>query len=138
VMVIAGTLLYAQEKSIFEIILVVFIATVAKTLFAVGFYQLAALFEDRLPTSFLRWVGYDRDVVRDRVEHFSKGKRDDVVLLLLRLLPILPSLPVSLVCGFLKLDYKTYVWTSFVGFGIKNAGQLLIGYYGLEIIAWIG
>ena len=138
IMFVAGTLLYAQEKSTLEIIFVVLIATLAKTMFAVVFYQLAAFFEDRLSPKFLKWVGYDREIVRTRVAHFSKGKRDDIVMLLLRVLQVLPSLPVSLACGFLKLDYKTYVWTSFVGFGFKNAAQLLIGYYGLEIIAWIG
>jgi uncharacterized membrane protein YdjX (TVP38/TMEM64 family) len=53
-----------------------------------------------------------------------------LVLLVLRSLPIIPSIVVSAACGVFNISLRTYLWTTFVGTFIRNGIFFSILYFG--------
>ena len=64
-------------------------------------------------------------------KHFNGTWKDDVILLVLRSLPIMPTSLVSVVCGFIKLNMRTYLQSTFIGYFIRSFIFLYIGYTGM-------
>ena len=51
-----------------------------------------------------------------------------MVLFLLRAVPIIPTAPVSIVCGLIKLNLKTYLSSTFFGTLVRNIFYLYLGF----------
>jgi len=52
-------------------------------------------------------------------------------LFVLRALPVAPSSPISITCGLIKINIKTFLVTTFFGTIIRNVCYLYLGYTGL-------
>lgn len=61
--------------------------------------------------------------------YFSKHRVDEMVLLALRAIPILPIGLVSIVCGIVRIDRGEFLWTTFVGTLIRLTALGLAGWY---------
>ena len=88
--------------------------------------------EDILATRFGKMLGITHKEIENIGDRIDKGMRDDIVLLVLRSLPVVPSAPISVVCGLIKMDLKTFTWATFVGTFIRNMFYLVVGFSGLE------
>lgn len=138
VLVAVGTVVATQQGTFLQIVWLSVLSGFVKTVISYVFYVIADKIEDKIPAKVLRLVGYKKGEAEQFGKHLSKGWKDAVILVVLRTLPIVPSLPVSLICGFLKTDRNTYLWTSMVGFTIKSALYIVAGYAGLELLqAWL-
>jgi uncharacterized membrane protein YdjX (TVP38/TMEM64 family) len=67
--------------------------------------------------------------------HLNQGRRDGLVIFLLRAIPIIPTAPVSLVAGLIKIDMRTYLVYSFFGTLVRNVLYLYFGYTSLQAAA---
>ena len=54
-----------------------------------------------------------------------------MILLVIRALPIMPTSLVSVVCGFIKLNMRTYLQSTFIGYLIRSFIFLYLGYTGM-------
>ncbi len=128
---ITGTLLSTQQLGIPYLLFICALATVAKTVGAWLFYVLGDKLEDVAVPRFGKYIGVSHDDLEHFGEHFKGTHRDAWVLLGLRSVPVMPSTPISVICGILKINLKTFILSTYIGFYIRNLFFILLGFEGL-------
>ena len=83
--------------------------------------------EDLVLNKFGRFLGVSHKEVERMGSQLSGGIKDDLVMLALRAIPIIPTAPVSIISGLLKINLVTFLWTTFVGYTIRNYFYLYLG-----------
>lgn len=127
----AGGSALLQERIWVSIIWLALLAGAAKTVVCFGFYWLGDKAEDWLLRGRLgKWLGVSHQEVEALGAHFRGTRRDGWVLLLIRAIPFMPTTPVSLLAGIIKLDWRNYLWGTFIGLIIRSLFFLTIGYTG--------
>lgn len=134
VMTAAGSAVAAQGKMWWYILLVSLIGAVGKTLGALVVYILGDKAEDILIGKLGKFVGVTHKEVEMLGKHFQGGWRDDVILLVLRAIPIMPSAPISVMCGVIKLNLRTYITSTFIGTFFRNLLYVYLGYVSLSAV----
>lgn len=133
-----GALAAAQSRSWLGLIFLVALGAVGKTLGAWVLYWAADKLEDALIPRFGKYLGLTHAHVEAFGAKLGKGWKDEFVLLLARSLPIIPSAPISIACGLIKLPLRSYLWTTFVGTLIRNFLFALVGYLGSsQALTWL-
>ncbi len=128
---LSGSITAAQGLGIGYLLWICLLATAAKTVGAWLFYVLGDKLEDIAVPRFGKYIGVSHADVENFGAKFSGTWRDEVVLLLLRSIPVMPSTPISLVCGILKIKLRTFFIATFFGFYVRNLIFMLLGYTGL-------
>ena len=131
VMMLAGTIAHARNHPLAYLLLLSILASIGKTLGSWVFYILADKAEDVVLSRFGKILQISHKEVENIGKHFSGGLKDDLVLFVLRALPIVPTSLVSLVCGLIKLDLRTYLRSTFFGYFIRSFIFLYLGYTGI-------
>lgn len=132
VMTLAGSVAAAQNHAVIFIFWLALVGAFGKTLGALLLYFVTDKFEDFFLARFGKFLGVAHTEVENIGKHFSGSKWDDVILLIIRSLPIVPSAPVSIVCGFIKFNFKSFVTWTFFGTVIRNLFFLYFGYLGIS------
>ncbi len=132
VMSATGTLINTQQKGILFLLLAGLVGSVAKTIGCWFWYFLADKGEDFILTRFGKYIGFSHNEVESIGKHFKNNENDFLILLLTRAIPLMPTTPVSVVAGIIKIDMKKYLLASFAGNFIRNMMFLYIGYVGGE------
>lgn len=129
----SGSLALAQNKTIYYLVFLGVIGAIAKTLASLLTYWVADKAEDFITKGkFSKFLGLESNDIERYGKMFSEGAKDEIILIILRALPFVPSLPVSLVAGLIKIDIKSFAWSTAVGIFIRNMFYLLISFYGLQ------
>jgi len=131
VMTTAGTLAHTQNHTLLYLFWLALAASLGKTIASWLYYVLADKTEDLILTRFGKSVGISHNEIENIGNHFNGTWRDDVILLVVRALPIMPTSLVSVVCGFIKLNMRTYLQSTFIGYFIRSFIFLYIGYTGM-------
>jgi len=131
VMMSAGTISRAQHRGFLYLLWIALIAAVFKTLGCWFFYFLGDKAEDVVTLRFGKFLGLSHKEVEKVGKLFSGSSRDGIVLALIRTFPIMPTTPISLACGFIKMDLKTYIVSTLVGVFWRSLMFLYVGYSGL-------
>jgi len=76
--------------------------------------------------SVRRWVSWD-DVVRIQ-RYFARGRSDELLLVVLRSMPLVPGIGLSVLCGLLRFPLKEYVICTFLGFFIWASVLAVMGW----------
>lgn len=134
VMTLAGSLAASQSAPAIYLLVLGLIGAIGKTLGSYLVYYVADKAEDILLTKFGKLLGVSHKEVESIGRHLNKGRRDDIVLFLLRAIPIVPTAPVSIVCGLIKLNKRTYIVSTFFGTLVRNAIYLYFGYTSIEAL----
>lgn len=132
IMVTAGSVARVQGKMWVWLVLFALLGAVGKTLACLIYYTLADVFEDVLVPRFGKYIGVTHEDIEAMGARMGKRRGDHWLMIGLRALPVVPSVPISLVAGIIKVERGLFIWTTFVGTFIKNAGYLLIGFFGLR------
>lgn len=132
VMTLAGSIAASQEGSISYLFWICALATLAKTVGAWLFYVLGDRLEHLAVPRFGRYIGVTHQDIESLRARFSGTWKDEVTLVLLRLIPVMPSTPVSLVCGILKINLRTFFFSTYAGFYVRNMIFFSLGYTGLS------
>lgn len=131
--VTVGTLAYEQGHGFYFLLLIALTGTIGKTLSTIGTYWIADKFEDVITHSRLgKILGVDENEVEKYGRYLDGTRKDDVILLFLRSAPFVPTKLVSVLCGFIKINIWTYVWTTFIGTYIRFLFFILVAYEGLR------
>lgn len=133
VMATAGSLAKAQNQGFLYLALLALISSVSKTATSWFFYFFADKAEDLLTKRFGRFLGFSHKDVEGIGKYFDGTVKDDIILALLRAFPLMPSPPVSVACGFIKLNLITYLRSTVIGSFIRSFIFLYLGFSGLEI-----
>lgn len=131
VMTIAGSLAVAQGKIWTDLVILALIGAVGKTLGCYILYIASDKLEDIVIGKFGKFFGLSHKEIESLGMHFSGGLRDDIIIFLARAIPIVPTAPVSIVCGAIKIRLRTYLVSTFLGTIIRNMFYLYLGYVGL-------
>jgi len=129
----AGSMAISQNKTVLYLLFLAFIGACAKTCASSLMYWLADKLEDVITKGKIgKLLGLESDDIERYGKMFSKGKKDDILLVILRALPFVPTLPVTIVAGLIKMDFKTFFVSTLIGIFFRNAFYLLAAFYGLK------
>jgi len=131
VLTTAGSITKAQNNPISYILFIAVIASISKTFGGWLLYILTDKIEDVFTSKFGKFIGISSNDVEKIGGYFNGGKKDWLVLFILRSLPIFPSSPISITSGLIKIRMKTFLITTFTGTIVRNLCYLYLGYAGL-------
>ena len=131
---LAGSITATQQLGIPYLLWICALATLAKTVGAWLFYVLGDKLEDMAVPRFGKYIGVRHQDLEHFGGHFKGTWKDEVVLLLLRAIPVMPSTPISLLCGILKINLTTFLLATYAGFFVRNGTFMLLGYTGLAAV----
>lgn len=131
-MLLGGSLARVQYAGMWMLVLMAFTGAIGKLLGSLVYYVFADKIEDIVVPRYGKYIGVTHEQLELVGKKLGKGWKDDAVLLILRLLPVVPSAPVSVACGLFKIDLRTFIITTFLGSLFRNLFYLLIGYYGWD------
>ncbi len=137
VMTLAGSMVATNESPFWYLFIVAVIAALGKTIGAVILYFLADKSEDVILSKLGRFIGVTHKQVERIGDRFQGTPRDYVTLLVIRATPIIPSAPISLVCGLIALPKKLFIISTFFGTIVRDFVYLYIGFTGLSAAAEI-
>lgn len=132
IMTLSGSLASSQKQPLTIIFYLALIGALSKTVGAWLVYFIADKLEDIIIDRFGKILGVSHKDTEGFGQYLNKGRRDYFVLFFLRALPIIPTAPVSVVSGLIKVNLKTYISASFFGTIFRNLFYLYLGYTSLE------
>lgn len=130
----AGSIANASEYAVVFLFWLSFVGNVGKIIGSIFYYVLGDKLEDVVVRKFGKYLGVTHRQVESLGKRFSGHWRDGVTLFFLRLLPFMPTTPVSLACGVIRMPMKTFAVATFAGNFVKDFFYLLIGYMGLAAV----
>ena len=83
----------------------------------------------KITRKFGRYIGLDWSHVENLSQKFQAGHIDEAVLIFLRIVPIFPIGIVSIFCGFVRIKWKEFLWTTFFGTLFRFIGLAMLGWY---------
>ena len=127
VMTLAGSLSASAAQPLSYLFYLAIIGSLAKTAASYVVYVISDKAEDVVLTKFGRFLGVSHKEVEKFGAQLSGGWTDNLVMLALRAIPIIPTAPVSIIAGLLKLDVTTFLWTTANGYAFRNYFYLYLG-----------
>lgn len=127
VMTLGGSLAASAGLHWLSLLYLAVIGSLAKTVASYVVYFVSDKAEDLVLGKFGRFVGVTHKDVEKLGSQLSGGWKDDAVMFALRAIPIIPTAPISIISGLLKVNLLTFFWTTFVGYIIRNYFYLYLG-----------
>lgn len=134
VMTLAGSLAAAGTHHWLYLVYLALIGAVAKTAASYLVYYVSDKAEDVILTRFGKFVGVSHKEVERFGSQLSGDWKDHLIMLALRAVPIIPTAPVSIISGLLKIDLVTFLWTTAVGYTVRNYFYLYLGATSLDAL----
>lgn len=132
VMTLAGSIAESQGSPFWYLFIVAVIAATGKTIGSILLYFLADKVEDVVLSRIGKFVGITHAEVEKFGQRFSGQKRDFFTLLVIRSTPIIPSAPISLICGFVRINFRFFIIATFFGTIIRDFVYLYFGFTSLQ------
>ncbi len=131
VMTLAGSIAQAQHALWVYLLWLALIGAVGKTLGSWLVYFVSDKAEDLVVNKFGKFLGVSHKEIENIGKHFYGDFRDDLIIMLARALPIMPTAPVSIACGVVKVNLRSYLLGTFLGTYLRNVMYLWLGFAGL-------
>ncbi|HRH94216.1 MAG TPA: VTT domain-containing protein [Candidatus Peribacteria bacterium] len=128
---LVGSIAAAQSYTWPEVALVCAIGCIGKTLGAWVFYAIGYVFEGVVVSRYGKYIGVSHSEIEQFGRRFTGGWKDAVVLFLIRSIPMMPSTPVTLACGIVRLRTRTFLITTYLGFFVREMFFVVLGYSGV-------
>ncbi len=134
VMALMGSLAAAQDTTLIYLILLILIGAAGKTIGGLIIYLIADKGEDFITKKFGSFLGISTQDIESIGKRLNGGWKDDMILFLLYASPFVPSAPISIVCGLVKINMRTYLTSAFLGATAKNAFYFYLGHMGFSAL----
>ncbi len=131
VMTLGGSLAASVNSGVAYLLLLALTGTAGKSIGSYGIYLVADKFENVVAGRWGKYIGISHQQIEAIGKRLGKGWKDNIVIFILRALPIMPTAPVSFVAGLLKMDVKGYVISTALGVFVRNIFYLYLGYTSL-------
>ncbi len=133
VMTTAGLLAQVEGHTPFFLLWLVMLGNFGKILGSLGWYVVGDKLEDVVVGKFGKVFGLSHaDIERIGKKFTGNDWRDGAFIFLLRSIPFFPSLAVSLACGVIKIQLRTFLIASYLGNFFKDLVYILLGYFGAQ------
>lgn len=76
-----------------------------------------------------KFLGVSWEDIEKAQDKFKSSSSDDLLLFILRAIPIVPSVAISVFCGFIRFDLKNYLIITFLGTLIR---AFILGFIGWQ------
>ncbi|MEK7633546.1 MAG: VTT domain-containing protein [Patescibacteria group bacterium] len=126
-LIVSKIVTYNQKFTFLYILLLTSIAVFGKTIGSIFLYFVADKTEDFFIGRFGRLFKISHRDVENIGKRFNGSWKDIFVLIFLRAIPIIPTTPLSLVCGIIKLNIRTFIVSAFIGSFIRIFILLYLG-----------
>jgi membrane protein DedA with SNARE-associated domain len=127
VMGTAGYIAHQQGHGILFFFWLAIIGTIGKTFASWVFYLIGEKAGEPIVHSWGKYVGLNQKQLDRAHSWMNKVWWDEVLLVFLRVIPIIPTFILSIACGVIKIRMRTFLWTTFVGSVVRNF-----------VIVWLG
>lgn len=136
VMMLAGSIigLSTLKLSIINMVFISAIGALGKTLAALIVYYVSDKSEDLVVGKFGKFFGITKGSVEALGKYLDKKRSEFPILFLLRVIPIFPSTPISVVAGIIKVNIRSYISSTFWGTTIRNMFYMILGYSSFEAL----
>lgn len=131
VMTITGSIAQAQGHMLGYLVVVALIGAAGRVVGTTFLYVVADFAEDIIIGKFGGFLGVSHREVEQIGSRFNGTARDYLTLIALRTIPVMPSSPISVVCGLIKLNYRVFAIGTAIGSVFRNLFFLWIGFTGL-------
>jgi membrane protein DedA with SNARE-associated domain len=132
VLTLAGSIAAARDWGFWHVIVLALLAGAGKLLAAWLLYILGDKAGYWMVGKWGGVLGLSHEKVRGWSTSFKGGWWDDVLLIFLRAVPIMPASPISVLCGALKINLRTYLTSTFIGYSLRSLFFLWLGYAGTD------
>ncbi len=134
VMAAVGSAAYAQNKAFIVLAWLALLGSAGKTIGAWFIYFVADKMEDVVIEKFGKFLGVSHEQVEAIGKKMKGNWKDLLALFVLRALPVVPSSPVSAVCGIIKVEMRIYLIATFAGNFFRNFFYIYVGYSGIAAL----
>lgn len=118
-----------SEAALYAFGPIAFAGAIGVTCGAFVMYVLAYYGGKPLIIRFGRCIGVKWYEIEQAHGFFSRGFADEIILIVLRALPIFPISVISLVCGVIRIRPLVFAITTFLGSFVRIGGLSLLGWY---------
>lgn len=132
IMTLSGSIAKAQQHSLVYLLVLAIFGAFGKTIASWILYVIADKAEDIIITKYGKFFGVTHKEIESIGKMFNNSWKDNFFLFVARAIPIIPSAPISVVCGIIKLNVKTYILSTFLGTIVRNLLYLYVGFIGLS------
>ncbi len=133
VMIATGSMASFQGYLFYSLFGLALLGALGKTLGASVVYYVVDKVEDLLASRIARFIGVTHEQIEAFGARLSKSSFDYVILTVLRALPVVPSSLLSVGCGLLKINFKLFVLSTFIGSAIRDFIYIYLGYVGTRV-----
>jgi len=134
VMTTASVLAQVQQYTWAQYLFLILLATVAKTVSTFLVYLVSDKAEDLLVGKFGHYFGLSHSHIEKIGLLLTKSNWGNVLFLIARALPIVPTFPVSVGAGVIKFPIRSYISLTFLGILIRNTFYLLVAMFGWNFL----
>lgn len=92
-------------------------------------YLLAYFGGEFLVNRMKKYLGFDWQMVEKARDRFIKGSRDELAIVFLRTIPVVPVSLISAVCGAVQIPARTFYFYTFLGLMGRS---LILGFLGWQ------
>lgn len=131
---IVGSLASAKGNSYLFLLLLAMIGGIGKTFASLILYVCADKLEDVFIKKLGPLVGITHEDVESIGKRLTKDWRDDAIVFSLRAIPIAPTASVSVVCGLIKMNVRSFLLMTFAGYSIRLLFLLTIAFLGVDLL----
>lgn len=131
VMMLAGSISASQRISLLFILVLALIGAFSKTIGSFIIYVIADKAEDIIISKFGKFLGVSRSDTEGLGKFLGEGKREGFAIFLMRAIPVMPTAPVSVIAGLIKVNLRSYLFSTFLGLIVRNSIYLYLGYTSL-------
>ena len=132
VMMVAATRLAAENSGWYAYLWLIMVGSVGKTLASLFLYWIGNKGELVVVQKYGRWLRVSQEQIERVSAHINRSWKDDVLLLITRTLPVLPTTVVSLACGVFKTNPHHFFWLTLVGMIVRNLIMMALVIYGAQ------
>lgn len=136
--IMAGFFLLPADSHVFYIIfqalyLIVIPVAIFSTFTSVCVYILGYIGGRPMIEKNKKWLKLNWQDVEKTEERLTRGKGDEIVLFVSRLLPVIPGFLISISCGIIRYSIKTYILYTFLGLFVRTLILSMIGWFAGEM-----
>lgn len=133
VMIATGAIASLQQYAVWGLIFLSIMGALGKTLGASVIYLVVDKVEDLFAGKIAKFFGITHEQIEGFGRRLSQSWKDYVILIVLRALPIVPSSLISIGGGLLKIRFRLFFITTFIGSIIRDFIYIYIGFTGTKI-----
>jgi len=135
VMTTAGFFASLEGRTTFFVVWLVILGNLGKLIGSFIYYTLGDKLEDVVVGRFGRYLGLNHaDIERIGQKFNGSPWRDGALLFLLRVIPFVPTILVSIAAGVVRIRTRVFLIASYAGNFCKDLFYAFAGYYGVRAL----